>query len=338
MALNRIDIHTHGIGGYDTRTTFAVDILEIARLQGSIGVSEILPTIYPGPIEEMRQNMAAVKEATERQVTSYRLQVTGLKHKIRRDEPSHVQVTPGSVGGSERPTSHILGVHLEGPFLNPSRCGALDPASFLVPTADNLNRLIEGFEDIVKIITLAPELEGATRLIKRLTDKGIVVSMGHSDATYAEAEAGFNVGARGITHIFNAMRPLHHREPGIAGFALTNKYVYVEVIADPFHLHPETIKLIFSVKDSTKIIIVSDSVKETHSLSIGHRAEGIGQKRQGGQKAEAMPDMKDSKGRLQGGSMAINDAAERLIQSGIEKTLVMPCITSNPASYLGIVS
>jgi N-acetylglucosamine-6-phosphate deacetylase len=290
--MKAIDIHIHGIGGHDTRTTIAEDILEIARLQGSLGISEILPTIYPGPINEMRKNMAAVKEAMERQ-----------------------EATPDPIRGSERPTSHVVGVHLEGPFLNPSRCGALDPASFLSPTPDNLSRLIEGFDDIVKIITLAPELDGAPRLIKTIANRGVAVSMGHSDATFAEAGTGFQAGAKGITHIFNAMRGFHHREPGIAGFGLMNRHVYVEVIADPFHLHPETIKLIFSVKDPQKILVVSDSTKET-----------------GG--PDAALGITDSRGTLQGGSMTIAKAVERLVQLGIEEELALSCITSNPSSYL----
>ena len=298
-----IDIHTHGIGGYDTKTTLTRDILEIARIQGSRGVSEILPTIYPGPLDEMRQNIAAVREAWRSQAAGSWSPAAGL------DSATEVP--------SNKP-ARILGVHLEGPFLNPLRCGALDPTSFLNPALDTLNRLIEGFEDIVKIITLAPELDGATRLIRTTADKGIIVSMGHSDATFGEAEAGFQAGAKGITHIFNAMRPFHHREPGIAGFGLINKHVYIEVIADPFHLHPETIKMVFAVKDPAKIIIVSDSVKETKS----------------GQRADAMAGITDSKGVLKGGSMTVTEAAERLVQLGIDEDLLMSCITSNPSSYL----
>ena len=96
--------------------------------------------------------------------------------------------------------------------------------------------MIEGFEDIVKIVTIAPELEDALHLIKTMSNMGIIVSLGHSDATYQETEKAFHAGAKGITHLFNAMRGFHHREPGIAGFGLTNPDIYVEVIADPFHL------------------------------------------------------------------------------------------------------
>ncbi|MBI3592375.1 MAG: amidohydrolase family protein, partial [Nitrospirae bacterium] len=215
-----IDIHTHGIGGYDTRTTDFDHILKIAEIQSSHGVSEIIPTIYPATIKVMSENMEVVRKAMDIQKSAGRSQ-----------------------------EAKIIGLHLEGPFLNFSKCGALNAMTFLEPTEYSLQELIEGFEDIIKIITVAPEMEGATKLIKKISDMGIIASMGHSDATYAEAEAGFNAGAKGITHIFNAMRGFHHREPGLAGFGLMNKDVYIEVIADPFHLHHKTLELIFKTKN-----------------------------------------------------------------------------------------
>lgn len=181
----------------------------------------------------------------------------------------------------------------------------------------NLRRLIDGFGDIVRIVTVAPELKGAARLIKTIADMGIVVSMGHSDATYAEAEAGYQAGAKGITHIFNAMRGIHHREPGIAGFGLLHKEVYIEVIADPFHLDLKTIEMIFKTKDIKKIILVSDAVKETGTAS-------------------ARNGVRDRKDMLLGGSMTIPESAQRLIGMGFREKAVMDCTTRNPARYLGI--
>lgn len=301
IMLNIIDIHTHGIGGYDTRGATPETILKIAGLHGAYGVSAILPTIYPTSIEKMRADMAAVKQAMEKQGSESGVRGSGLKHASR--------LTPYA--------SRILGVHLEGPFLNPARCGALDGGSFLEPTARNFRRLIDGFEDIVRIVTIAPELKGARKLIKAMTDMGIMANMGHSDATYAEAEAGYKAGAKGITHIFNAMRGIHHREPGIAGFGLLNKEAYIEVIADPFHLHTKTIELIFQNKDRRKIILVSDSVK-------------------GSKKALAHNGVRNEKGKLLGGSMTISESARRLISMGLSEKVVMDCISRNPAAYLNL--
>jgi len=280
------DIHTHGIGGFDTRANRIEDILKIAEIQGSYGVSEILLTIYSAPIKAMRENMDLVKKA---------------------------MVIQDSAVGSRQ--SRITGIHLEGPFLNPVKSGALKTDSFVEANEYNFCKLIEGFEDMVKIITVAPEIKGSVELINTISDKGIIVSMGHSDATYAEAESGFHAGARGITHIFNAMRGFHHRDPGIAGFGLLNQDIYIEIIADPFHLHEKTVELIFKTKNHDKIIIVSDTIKETKTLPQNKSVA-------------------DVHGKLLGGSMTVAESAQRLIQTGYDEGVIMNCINANPERYL----
>ena len=297
-----IDIHTHGICGYDTSTTTEGDILKIAEIHGSCGVSEIVPAIYSAPKNIMRENIMMVKKAMEIRESGVRSQELGVKKLSILDS---------------RPST-ILGVHLEGPFLNPSRSGALDAASFIEPTEYSFKELIEGFEDMVKIITVAPEIKGAARLIKKMSDMGIIVSMGHSDATYAEAEAGFNAGARGITHIFNAMRGFHHREPGLAGFGLLNQDIYIEVIADPYHLHPKTLELIFKIKNHRRIIIISDTVKESKKEDARERKKGI----------------TNIHGKLSGGCMTVTESSKRLIEMGFNEGVIMRCITKNPERYL----
>ena len=253
----------------------------------------------------MRADMAAVKQAMEKQGSEFGVQSSELRHfKL---ETRNLKLAT------------IPGVHLEGPFLNPARCGALNKVSFLEPAVRNFRKLIDGFGDIVRIITVAPELKGATRLIKTIADMGIIVSMGHSDATYAEAEAGYKAGAKGITHIFNAMRGIHHREPGIAGFGLLNKEVYIEVIADPFHLNTKTIALIFQVKDPKRILIVSDTVKDTKTTSTRN---GV----------------RNKKGMLLGGSMTTPESARMLIGMGFGEKVVMDCISKNPARYLNLLN
>jgi len=280
--MNIIDIHTHGIGGFDTRTSNPIDIIRMAEIQASLGVSAIVLTIYPDSIEIMRQNMMAVQKAMELQKNAA-----------------------------------ILGVHLEGPFLNSVRCGALKSSSFIEPNESNLKKLLEGFEDMVKIITIAPELNGAAKLIRKISDMGIIASMGHSDATYSEAEAAFNAGAKGITHLFNAMRGFHHREPGIAGFGLLNKEVYIEVIADPYHLNIKTMELIFRTKNPEKIILISDSVSGT-KITETEREHGV----------------VDDTGRLQGGSMSIMESSRRLTKLGFNEGIIKRSITKNPETYL----
>ncbi|MBI4824775.1 MAG: hypothetical protein HY805_11205 [Nitrospirae bacterium] len=273
--MKAVDIHIHGISGFDTRTKDPKDILEIASLCGKHGVTEIIPTIYPARINIMRENIMAVKMAMETQRTK-----------------------------ANENQSRIIGVNLEGPFLNPLKCGALNSSSFILPTEYNFKELIGGFEDVIKIMTIAPELEGAVKLIGKAHALGIIVSMGHSDATYNEAEEGFKAGAKGITHIFNAMSGFHHREHGLSGFGLLNDNIYIEVIGDPYHLHPKTIQMIFRLKSIERIILVSDLVANPSSHG------------------------------LSGGSMTVREASNRLIELGIDKEAVAVAMSGNPERYL----
>jgi N-acetylglucosamine-6-phosphate deacetylase len=216
------DIHTHGFGGYDTRTTTVENILKIAEIHGAFGVSQIILTVYPSSVPEMRGHMDTIRKAIKIQQSSLRGHQLRQEERAAADKRQNTDVTPDGLG-----QAMIAGLHLEGPFLNPKRSGALDTEACMKPAEYSLKELTEGFENIIKIITIAPEMPGALNLIRKLSDMGIVVSMGHSDATYAEAEAGFHAGARGITHIFNAMGSFHHREPGISGFGLLNDNIYI---------------------------------------------------------------------------------------------------------------
>ena len=302
-----IDVHTHGIGGYDTRTSDVEHILKIAEIHGSYGVSEIVPTIYPATRGIMRDNMSLIKNAMEVQASMPKLRSEFNAEKY---------------GNAESGPARIVGMHLEGPFLNPLKCGSLNAMTLIEPSDRSLDQLIEGFEDVIRIITISPELDGALPLIKKISDRGIIVNMGHSDATYAEAESGHRAGARGITHLFNAMRPYHHREPGIAGYALLNRDLYVEIIADPFHLHPGTIELIFRMKPNDRIIIVSDSIKEAKGAATPVSThEGLA----------------DIHGRLLGGSVSVTEGAKAvagILGDLFDHDVIYECISANPARYL----
>ncbi|HMK60303.1 MAG TPA: hypothetical protein VK452_04045 [Dissulfurispiraceae bacterium] len=299
-----IDVHAHGIGGYDTRSSDVEHILKIADIFGSFGIAEIIPTVYPATIKVMRKSLGLIKQAMELQASH-----AVLRQEFRSEKYGDME--------NFKP-ARIIGAHLEGPFLNPLRCGSLNAMTLIEPNEYNLEHLTEDFEDIVRIITVSPELDGAVSLIRKISDTGVIANMGHSDATYSEAEAGHKAGARGVTHLFNAMRPFHHREPGIAGYGLLNKDIYIEVIADPYHLHAATIDLIFRAKNPERIIIVSDSIKET--------------------KVPATPfstayGLADQHGRLLGGSMTITEAADKLSKMH-DQNMIMNCISANPERYL----
>lgn len=281
-----VDLHTHGIGRYDTRTEDYKEILTIARVHARAGTIAILPTIYSGHIDVMRKSLKAVSKAMDMQKKA----------------------------DSRRYEARILGVNLEGPFLNPVKCGALDKGTFIKPTLAALKKLITGYKEIVRIITIAPELPGALKVIEKCADMGIRVHMGHSDATLKQALDAKKAGATGITHIFNAMRPFHHREPGLAGLGLTDNDLYIEVIADNVHLHPKIIELIFSCKRLDKIIIISDSVKGLKT------AKGVVY----------------NNGVLAGSGLTIYGAVKRLQRMGIPDAEIIQASIDNPLRHIGI--
>lgn len=276
-----VDIHVHGAGDCDTRTRRQDDILRLAALHGERGTYALLPTIYPGPIEIMRENLGAVRRAV----------------------------------AAQRSGARIIGVHLEGPFLNTERCGSLDKKSFCDPSVDVLNRIVEDYEDMIKIVTIAPELPGALRVIELCREKGFLVHMGHSDATFEQAEEGKRAGATGITHLFNAMRGFHHREPGLAGFGLMDEDIYVEIIADMAHLHPQSLKMLFDMKSPAHILLISDSVK--------------------GQGWGAGP-IRGAGGTLQGSGIALSDGVKNLTTLGVPLERALQFASDNPRRYLGL--
>lgn len=276
-----IDIHVHGAGEYDTRTRRQDDILHMADIHGKRGTGAFLPTIYPGSVDAMRENMDTVQRAMR----------------------------------SQREGARILGVHLEGPFLNPECAGSLDGKSFTEPSAETLVRLVDGYEDLVKVITIAPELPGALKVIELCRGKGFLVHMGHSDASFEQAEEGKSAGATGITHVFNAMRGFHHREPGLAGFGLMDEDIYVEVIADMAHLHPQSLKMLFDMKSPDRIILISDSIKGPGWGSGPIRGAG---------------------GTLMGSGIALADAVRNLAVLGVPQERAMQFASDNPRKYLGI--
>lgn len=276
-----IDIHVHGATDYDTRTRRQDDILRIADIHGDRGTAAILPTLYPASVESMRENLGAIRRAM----------------------------------AAQRSGARILGVHVEGPFLNTDRAGSLDPASFQDPSVETLSLIVSDFEDIIKVVTIAPELPGALRVIEACREKGFLVHMGHSDASFDQAEEGKRAGATGITHVFNAMRGFHHREPGLAGFGLMDEELYVEVIADMAHLHPQSLKMLMDMKSPDKILLISDSVKGPGWGSGPIRGAG---------------------GVLQGSGIALADCVRNLASLGVPVDVALRFASDNPLRYLSL--
>ena len=164
------------------------------------------------------------------------------------------------------PRGHVLGSHLEGPFLSPRRRGAQNEAHMVAPDPELLARLQAVAGETLKMITIAPELPGALPLIESLSSSGVIVAMGHSDATYEEACQAIRAGASHATHLFNAMPPLHHREPGLIGAALETG-ISCELINDGMHMHPAVVRLVFELIPST--VLVTDAIDAT-GVGDGH--------------------------------------------------------------------
>ncbi|MEJ5226622.1 hypothetical protein [Thermodesulfovibrio sp.] len=267
-----IDIHFHGTEHIDINEVKSLEqLLFLSEEYGKKGVDSFLITLYPESVYKMREKLSFIKKAI-------------LENKLR---------------------ANILGAYLEGPFLNPKHSGALDKRYLLMPNNEDFKRIVDGFEDIIKVMTVAPELPGALELIERAVEKGIRIGMGHSDATFKEAEEGFRAGAKLITHIFNAMRGIHHREPGLAGFGLINEEVFIEVIGDGRHLSDDVLKWIFKIKNPERIILVSDMVKESGNEE-----------------------------RLRGGNLSLFEIKERLIKIGFSIEIINKAVYENPLNFL----
>jgi N-acetylglucosamine-6-phosphate deacetylase len=215
-----IDMHLHGGSGAQCNTESPEEIDRVAHFHTRHGTTGLLATLAPAPMNELIAALRAV--ATARAPT-------------------------------------VLGAHLEGPFLSPEQPGALDPSHFLAPEPALLELLLAAAPGAVRVMTLAPELPRAGALVEKLADAGVVASLGHTAATYAQARDAITAGATSATHVFNAMPPLHHRAPGVLGAVLATDEVSCELICDGVHVDPVAMRLLYKAKRATGIRLVTDA-------------------------------------------------------------------------------
>lgn len=198
-------------------------------------------------------------------------------------------------------SGRIHGVHLEGPWLAGEACGALTPATFSPPDAESIRAMLECAEGVVTTVTIAPELPGALAAIGTLVGAGIKVAVGHTQATGAQTRAAIEAGATIATHLFNAMPPLHHREPGPVGAMLADEHVSVEVICDTVHLHPDVVRIVLQAANG-RAMLVTDAVPaagtDDSAIRIGNQnieiADGIARVRGSGALAGSLLTMGDA--------------------------------------------
>ncbi len=216
-----VDLHVHGGGGASYTTGKPEDVLAALAFHRAGGTTTSFASLVTAAPEDLLRAVASIAELVGDQ---------GLE-----------------------------GIHLEGPFLARARCGAQAPGFLLEPDVALLRRLLAAGHGSVAMVTVAPELDGAVTLIREIVDAGAIAAIGHSDATYDQAMAAIDAGATVATHLFNGMRPRHHREPGIAGAALDRDEVTCELIADGVHLHPATVREAFAAAPG-RVSLVTDAI------------------------------------------------------------------------------
>lgn len=288
-----IDTHIHG--AYGTRVTDPdPDLSQITRFEATQGVTGIALTTGSSAFDDLLRQFAFIAQAAPR------------------------------CEGAQ-----IWGIHAEGPYLNTEKKGAMNPKNLIRPDPEGLDRLIAAAGGLLKLITIAPEIPGGPELIRYAAQKGLTVSLGHTNATCEQATAGILSGATQATHTFNAMRSLHHREPGILGAILTDDRITCEMICDHVHLHPTILQMIFRLKGPEKINIISDS-GHAAGLNISEfTVDGITRY------------VKDGVARLADGTIAgstrtVLDGVRNLLQSGIPMGQVSRMASLNPARTLKI--
>ncbi|HVU79082.1 MAG TPA: N-acetylglucosamine-6-phosphate deacetylase [Gaiellaceae bacterium] len=283
-----VDLQVNGFGGVDFLDADTAGYRRAGEALLETGVTAYLPTL----------------------ITSPEAQVLAAAREVPTDD-------------SARP--RVLGLHLEGPFLSPNRLGTHEASSRRDPDPALLDRLLDAGP--VRLMTLAPELPGADVLIGRLLERGIVVSLGHTDATAEQANAAFDLGATAVTHLFNAMRPFLHRDPGIAGAALARDDVVVSLIVDGIHLAPETSRTVWNAARG-RVALISDAIaaapRTQGPSSLGeldlHVHEG----------AVRGPD-----GVLAGSVLTMIEAVRNLHALGVPIEDAVGAATTTPAKMLG---
>lgn len=290
-----IDLHFHGCAGEDFSDASPDGLRKIAGFELSQGVAYLCPAAMSLPEERL---IAVCENAA-----AHRAQ---------------------NSGGAE-----LVGVHLEGPFLSPAKKGAQNGDFLRAPDPALLKRLQEAAEGCVRLLTLAPELPGAAELIRAAVNMGITVSLGHTAAGYDAAKAAFQAGADHVTHLFNAMPPFAHREPGVVGAAFDSG-AFAELICDGVHVHPAAVRAAFRLFGGERIVLISDSMRASGmpdgSYTLGGQAVVVRGPR---------CTLEDGT-TIAGSSTTLTDCMRTAVSFGVPLADAVRACTCNPARVLGI--
>lgn len=290
-----IDQHIHGLGGYDVIDGKVEAIEKIASELPKEGVTAFLPTTTTEEIEVINKSLKCINEY---------------------------------INKDNKDGSLVLGIHLEGPFISNDYLGAQLPEYVLRPNKENFKEFEKNSNNNIKLVTLAPEEDDD--LIQYLKSKNIVVSIGHSSANYEDVKLAISKGVSCLTHTFNGMKGIHHREIGTAGSALLFDELYCEVICDGIHVSNPALKLLFKNKPTDKVILISDSVRMKNLNNCIYY--------DGKQKVI----FKNNEARLENGVLVgsvlkINEAVRNIIKyTGVDFSTAIKYATINPATNLGV--
>lgn len=291
-----IDIHVHGGGGSDVMDGNYEAINQIAIAHSHFGTTSFLPTTMTMSKDKIIRSLRSICEAVKK----------------------------GTAG------AEILGIHMEGPYINPEKKGAQKEDEIRKISLKEFLEFNQASSNLIRLVTIAPEMPGAIGFIKYLCKQGIIASVGHTNATYVQTQAGIQAGLSHVTHTFNAMRGLHHREPGVVGAALTSPELTVEVIADGIHIHPIVLKILTKIKEDEKVVLITDAM----------RAAGLkeGTYDLGGQEVivtKGQARLKD--GTLAGSVLTMDKAVKNMASKvGVPLPKAIQMASFNPARSIGI--
>lgn len=300
IAPGYVDVHVHGGGHADTMNGTVEAIARIAEVHAAHGTTAMLPTTMTTGREEIVAAAKAVKEAM------------------------------GASEGSDWRGARILGMHMEGPYIHRDMVGAQHPKYVRPADMEELQEIYDILDGSLRLITLAPEVEGNMEAVRWLHARGVAVSIGHTAATYEEAVEAFEQGVNHATHSFNAMTGLHHRQPGVVGALLTDERVYAELIADGIHVHPAAMAVLVQAKGPERLCLITDAIE-----AMG-MPDGVYEL--GGQPVI----LKDGECRLQSGSLAgsvlsMDRAVANLVQLvGVDLVSAVRMASLTPAESVGI--
>lgn len=293
-----IDIHIHGCSGHDVMEATPDALHAIGSYLATRGVGAYLPTTVTSPRDETLRSLA------------------GLARLVSRRHHSPSGATP-------------LGIHLEGPFLSHQKRGVHTDSLIEAPSIALFERFWQASEGSIKLMTIAPELPGSTELIAYATRLGVRCSMGHSDATVPEAQAGFTAGAASATHTFNAMSALDHRKPGLVAFILDQSSLFAEVICDGIHVDPTMVRLFSRLKSEDRVLLVTDGMSATGMPNGSYML--------GDMKVEVHDGRCTSNGVLAGSVLTLDRGVQNFMEfTGASLSAAVAAASRNPAQLMGV--